>query len=149
MKHKEYELQKSVCRYLRLQYPNVLFLSDTVASVKLTTIQGVRNKAIQKEGFKTPDLIILEPKNGYAGLMIELKLESPFYKGQYVELKKNEHIEQQSMFLGRLNDRGYFSCFAWNLNMAISIIDDYFKPINADVPIIEPHTENFYKYYDR
>ena len=47
MKHPEYDLQKTVCQYLEMQYPKVLFLSDTIASVKLTKQQAVRNKAIQ------------------------------------------------------------------------------------------------------
>jgi hypothetical protein len=145
----EYRLQKAVCAYLKLQYPHVNFMSDTVASVKLTAIQGVRNKAIQKDGFKTPDLIILKHNNGYAGLFIELKIESPFYKGQYERLKKNAHIEQQSRDLMRLNIEGYFACFGWEFNQIKAIIDYYMQPVVNDVPNIEPHTEYFYEFFDK
>lgn len=89
----EYGLQKHICDYLRVQYPDVLFLSDTVASVRLTIPQQMRNKAIQKNGFACPDLIILEPKNGFNGLFIELKVQSPFKKNG--ELLKVDHLHRQ------------------------------------------------------
>ena len=94
MKHPEYKLQKAVCQYLEMQYPNVLFLSDTIASVKLTMQQAVRNKAIQKKGFKCPDLLILEPsKFGHCGLFLELKIKSPFKKNG--EVYENDHLKGQ------------------------------------------------------
>lgn len=155
MKHIEYEIQKQVCKYLELQYPRILFASDTIGNVKLTAIQGARNKAIQKTDFRTPDLLIFHPKNGYSGLLIELKKESPFYKGQYCGLKKDARIEAQSRDLTRLNLDGYFACFAWSFDMAKVVIDYYMTNINSAIsslyplPQIEPHTEYFYEFFDR
>ena len=123
MRHPEFELQKAVCNYLRLQYPKVLFLSDTVASVKLTMPQAARNKAIQKEGIKTPDLIIFQPNELYHGLFIELKIETPFKKDG--QLKSNEHLEGQSKTIVSLNELGYKATFAWSFDQAKQIIDDY------------------------
>lgn len=93
MKHQEYVLQKAICRLLDYQYPKVLYLSDTIANLKLTVPQKARNKAIQKEGFKCPDLLILEPNKFYKGLFIELKIKSPFKKNG--ELYSDEHLEGQ------------------------------------------------------
>ncbi len=121
----EYHLQKMVCEYLRLQYSDVLFLSDTVASVKLTIIQGARNKAIQKDGFKTPDLIILEPRGNYAGLFIELKVESPFKKDG--TLKKDKHLEGQLKSINDLKKKGYYASFSWGFEMTKTMIDNYMK----------------------
>lgn len=56
----EFELQKMVAQYLRIAHKNVFFLSDTVASVKLTIPQGARNKSIQCPTFSCPDLMIFE-----------------------------------------------------------------------------------------
>jgi hypothetical protein len=148
MKHPEYEIQKAVCKYLELQYKDCLFYSDTVASVKLTMGQAVRNKAIQKTGFKLPDLIILKPMNGYAGLMIELKTESPYYKGQYEELKSNDHIKAQSKDLVYLNLEGYMAAFAWSFSMAKGIIDYYMNEIKEGGEVIVPHTPRFYELFD-
>ena len=47
MKHLEFDLQKSICRYLSYQYPDVEYMSDTIANLKLTSQQASRNKSIQ------------------------------------------------------------------------------------------------------
>lgn len=145
MMHHEYELHKAVCKYLSLQYPKVLFLSDTVANVKLNGAQADRNSNIQKKGFKCPDLIIFQPQASYYGLMIELKKETPFFKGQFSKLKKNAHVEAQSKCLEELNKLGYYACFACSLEMAKAIIDHYMR---EDVPVV-PHNEYFYRYFNR
>lgn len=123
MKHEEFKLQQSVCKYLNLKYPHVLYLSDTIASVKLTEIQAYRNKTIQKDGFKCPDLIILYPTYEYHGLFIELKIKSPFKKDR--TLYKNEHLEAQQRTIDDLNKRGYFATFATGFDEAKEIIDKY------------------------
>lgn len=125
MEHKEFKLQKSICQYLDLQYKDILYLSDTIANVKLTKPQAARNKSIQKHGFKTPDLLILEPRGGYAGLFIELKVESPFKKDG--TLKKDEHLEGQLKSINDLKKKGYYASFAWTFEMAKEIIDNYLQ----------------------
>lgn len=121
----EYQLQRQVCQYLKSQYPKVLFMSDTVAAVRLTIPQQVRNKAIQKEGFKCPDLLIFESRGGYHGLFIELKVKSPFQKSG--EIYKNEHLEGQQRTIKQLNERGYHAGFITGFEEAKLIIDKYMK----------------------
>lgn len=121
----EYQLQKQICEYLRVQYPDVLFLSDTVASVRLTIPQQMRNKAIQKNGFACPDLIILEPRKGFNGLFIELKVKSPFKKNG--ELLKSDHLHRQQKTIDDLNEKGYSSMFSCGFEMTKTIIDNYLK----------------------
>lgn len=125
MQHPEYHLQKQVCKYLDLRFPFALYLSDTVASVKLTMAQAIRNKAIQKDGFKCPDLIILHPKGNYHGLFIELK-SKPIYK-RSGELLKNEHVIGQQRTIEDLNALKYFAAFAVGFDEAKKIIDNYFS----------------------
>lgn len=125
MQHPEYHLQKQVCKYLDLQFPFALYLSDTVASVKLTMAQASRNKAIQKHGFKCPDLIILHPKGNYHGLFIELK-SKPIHKLSG-ELLKNEHVLGQQRTIEALNSLNYFAAFAVGFDEAKKIIDNYFS----------------------
>jgi len=121
----EYILQCQVAQYLRIQYPNVLFLSDTVASIKLTIPQQLRNKKIQKDGFRCPDLLILEPLGGYSGLFIELKSKKIYKKNG--ELLKNEHVEAQNRTIKELLKKGYYACFAVGFNESKQIIDNYMK----------------------
>jgi hypothetical protein len=131
----EYDLQKGVCKFLNLQYPKVLFLSDSIASNKLTIPQQVRNKAIQKTGFNCPDLLILEPNDTYKGLFIELKVLTPFKKDG--ELKASDHLLGQYNTIQDLNRIGYFACFSWGLEMTINIINRYIKnEIQLKKPIV-------------
>ena len=73
MKFLEFELHASVARYISLAYKDVLFLSDTIASVRLTGQQAGRNSKIQKKGFKCPDILILETRGEFHGLFLELR----------------------------------------------------------------------------
>jgi hypothetical protein len=127
MKHEEYELQKAVASYLSLQYPDVDFLTDTIASVKLTKGQAFRNKQVQKNGFKCPDLLILHPRNGYCGLFIELKIETPFKENGTIKASKNDHLKLQNEQLIKLTSKGYFCRFSWSFDMTKKIIDEYLK----------------------
>ena len=125
MKHEEYELQKSVARYLSYQYPDVEFLSDTIASVKLTERQAGRNKLIQKQGFKSPDLLILEPRKEFCGLFIELKIDTPFKKDGTIKASSKDHLKLQHECLQKLTSKGYCAQFSWNFDMTKKIIDEY------------------------
>lgn len=125
MKHEEYELQKSIARYLSYQYPDVDFMSDTIASIKLTKTQAGRNKLIQKNGFKCPDLLILEPRKGHCGLFIELKIETPFKKDGSIKASQKDHLLLQNECLKKLSNKGYYAVFSWGFDMTKQIIDEY------------------------
>ena len=125
MKHEEYELQKSVVRYLSCVYPEIDFFSDTIASVKLTERQAGRNKLIQKNGFKMPDLIIFEPRKNFCGLFIELKIETPFKKDGTIKASSKDHLKLQYECLQKLTSKGYQAVFSWGFDMTKKIIDEY------------------------
>ena len=127
MIHHEYLLQKEVCKFLDVNYPDVMYMSDTIANVKLTLPQQARNKAIQKEGFKCPDLIIFEPKGGYSGLFLELKTKSPFKKDG--GLYKNNHLEGQHKTIISLFCKGYAAYFAWDIKQIKDVINNYMNLI--------------------
>ena len=127
MKHLEYDLQVAVCEYLSYQYPDVNYMSDTIANLKLTATQASRNKKIQKKGFKTPDLLIFEPKNNFCGLFIELKLETPFKKDGAIKASTNDHLKLQLKTIEILNKKGYSAHFSWGFDMTKEIIDNYLK----------------------
>lgn len=126
-KQPEFELQVDVCRYLSYQYPDVFFMSDTIASLKLTPAQANRNKKIQKSGFSCTDLLILEPRNGYSGLFIELKVKTPFKKNGEIKASVNNHLKNQLETIKKLNEKGYKALFSWSFDMTKDIIDNYLK----------------------
>ena len=127
MKHKEYKLQKSVCQYLRLQYPDVKFLSDAISNVKLTIPQQQRNKAIQAKGFHCPDLLILQPNKDFCGLFIELKIVTPYKLNGDIKASGKDHLKKQLTTINELNEIGYKALFAWDFDEIKEIIDTYLK----------------------
>jgi hypothetical protein len=127
MKHNEYHLQKAVCQYLNIQYPEVLYLSDTIANLKLSIPHQVRNKAIQKKGFHCPDLLILEPNKHYKGLFIELKTSTPYKLNGEIKASSKDHLLNQQNTIIKLNEKGYKSFFAWEFETIIKQIDEYLK----------------------
>ncbi|QNS40212.1 hypothetical protein H0S70_07305 [Chryseobacterium manosquense] len=98
-------------------------MSDTIASVKLTEAQATRNAAIQKRGFKTPDLIIFAPRGNYHGLFIELKVKTPYKKDG--TLLENAHLKAQEETIKNLRELGYYADFAWEFNDVVKLIDWY------------------------
>jgi hypothetical protein len=122
-KYPEYELQKQICKYINLKYPNILFSSDTIANLGLTPAQQGRNKAIQKEGFHCPDVIIFEPRGIYHGLFIELKVTTPYKKDG--TLRKKEHLENQYRTILDLRKRGYCANFATGFDEAVEQLENY------------------------
>ena len=116
---------KLICDYLKLKYPDVIFTSDASG---LRLPMGLAKKFSKlKSGRGIPDLIILEPKGGYSGLVIELKKsEEKIYKKDGKTFK-TPHLIEQAIVLDRLKKKGYASYFAIGYKMAVEIIDDYFN----------------------
>jgi hypothetical protein len=60
-----------ICKWLKTNHPKVMFNTD-MSGVKLSVGMAVKAKTLRSHnGF--PDLFIIEPRNGYNGLFIELK----------------------------------------------------------------------------
>ena len=120
----EYEEQLIISEYISINYPNVIFFTDGSAGIKLRIGQAVKLKNL-KSSRGLPDLFILESKNSYHGLIIELKRTGEkLYKKDGVTFK-TEHLQEQSEILERLEYKGYYACFALGFDAAISTINDY------------------------
>lgn len=121
---KESELHNSVCDYIRLQYPKVLFVSDS-SGIRLTIGQAIRMKKLRKCN-AWPDLFIAEPVTIYHGLFIEIKIEGTNLH------KKNgdwatEHIYEQNEVLKLLHTKGYYTNFGIGFSHIKQLIDNYLK----------------------
>mgnify|MGYP000750616251 FL=1 len=123
MAKKEEQLSKAVSKYLKIQYPDVVFTCDA-SGVRLTMGQATALKA-QRSVHKIPDMIILKPNAEYHGLILELKSEdsSPYLKDG--SLSKGQHIQEQNQTLTTLLNIGYYAVFAVGFDNAKKIIDDY------------------------
>lgn len=122
---KEKSLHKSVCDYLRLQYPKVMFNSDMAGAMKLTIGQAVQIKQLRSNrGF--PDIVIYEARNGFNGLFLELKREGEKIfrqNGNFV----SDHVAEQNDCMNELMKRGYLCYFSVGFDEAKKLIDNYLK----------------------
>lgn len=122
MKKNEEKIQLAISKYLQVQYPNVIFTSEASGGKK-TKGQAMLAKRL-RSGNGLPDLIILEARQQFHGLMLELKQDG--YKlrkkdGSFV----SEHIREQNEVLQRMRSKGYFAEFAIGFEQAKSFIDRY------------------------
>lgn len=113
-------LHLSICEFIRYQYPQVIFTSEP-SGLRLPIGQATKLKRM-RSGSKLPDLWILEPRQNYHGLFLEVKTETPKKRdGDW----KTEHIAQQAEVIDKLNNKGYKADFVWSLDQAIEVINDY------------------------
>ena len=115
---------KQVCDYLKTQYPKVIFNTDA-SGIKLTIGQAVQMKKLRScNGF--PDIMILEPRNSYHGLFVEMKKtgERIFKKDG---TPATPHIAEQLELIEKLNSRGYYAVFCVGFEHAKKTIDEYLK----------------------
>lgn len=138
VKHEE-QIQKMVCSYLKLQYPNVIFRSDTDSGRWEYSRQQLHNKVAMHSGDSWPDLFIYEPrevafKDGtkqlFYGLALELKKDGTTIivsRGERKgHLTSDPHIQKQFLMLKDLKTKGYYATFAVGFDEAQRIIDWYF-----------------------
>ena len=119
----EKTLHKAVCRYISLQYPEVMFVSEP-GGIRVTP--GIaREIAKLRSDIGLPDLYILEPSKGHHGLILELKKDIDEYRNKKGEIRGNKHIQIQNKILKKLRRRGYFAVFAGGFDEAQRIIDWY------------------------
>lgn len=120
----EYNLYRQIAYYMKLQYPHVLYRFD-MAGLNLSKAQAGQNKAIQC-GKGYPDLTVLEKRNGFGALFIEIKPEgTKLYK--HNGEPATPHIAEQLNYLLELRKRGYCIAFGVGFQNIQNIIDKYLK----------------------
>ena len=125
MNKSEESLQIAVSRYLKMQYPNINFTSES-SGMRLTMGQAVKAKKMRSSR-GLPDLMIFAVRGKYSGMFLELKKEgnSPYLKNG--ELRASQHIQEQNEVLESLRNEGYYAEFAVGLEDAINQISNYLK----------------------
>ena len=119
----EYKLHKSICNYIKMQYPFVIFTSDA-SGIRLT-IGNAKKMLALKANCKIPDLLILEPKSGFSGLILEIKKEGAKVYKKDGGLYSNPHLKAQDETLSRLTVKGYYADFVIGFDQAKYVIDSY------------------------
>jgi CRISPR/Cas system CSM-associated protein Csm4 (group 5 of RAMP superfamily) len=126
MRKREENIHNEVCRYLDLQYPNVMYITD-LSGIKLTMGQAVQSKKQRCKKFKLLDLNILQPSNGYFGLCIEIKKDVSEAFTMKGDVRNNEHIQAQNKSIRHLNGLGYNAHFGCGFDHCKQLIDNYFN----------------------
>lgn len=116
---KEQVEHSTLCNWLRLQYPKLLWWHTPNESRKtpferyLVSMMGV------KKGVS--DFIIIEKRGGFNGLVIELKAKD-------VKVFKKDmscYYPEQQEFLKRMSENNFYSCFCSGFEDAKTVIDNY------------------------
>ena len=119
----ETSLQIAVSDYIKLRYKDVVFTGES-SGVRVT-IGTARRMKRQRSNHKQPDMIILEPRDGYHGLIIELKKQGTRLKDG--SMPNDKHTNEQKVTIDLLRSKGYCSTFAVGFDEAKMIIDEYMK----------------------
>ena len=126
---KEKQLHKQICKFIKLQYPKVIFLSD-MSGLKVSIGTAIQMKALRSSR-GLPDLLLLKPNKDFYGLFIEIKTKtSDVYLKDGKTLRNNEHVKEQSEMLDRLSKLGYKAVYGIGYDNCINIIKEYLNDKN-------------------
>lgn len=116
----EYHLQCQVVQWLNFAHPSALF-TISPAGLRMSMFQGKKMKAM---GYRkgTPDLIILQARGRYYGLLAEIKDRAPVSSAQHD-------------FMDAAKAAGYKTVICYGLQDAIDKIGSYLSspPMGAAV----------------
>lgn len=124
MRSPESLLQEQVCQWLRLQHPGVLFHSDYGSGLKMTKINAILQKKMQKTR-AWPDMFIAEPRGPFCGLFLELKHLTSSEVLRDGTMGNSEHVREQRVVLEMLQEKGYQATFAIGFDQAQELINSY------------------------
>lgn len=131
MNRPEQHLQKQLSAWIRLQYPDVYFLSDHSGMYFSSWPIRIYMKASRSK-HAALDLVFLEPRGVWHGLVLELKKETPFKSTG--ELRVNEHLQAQEKTVNHLRKKNFKTEWGWEFEQCKKIITEYLKhkPYYAD-----------------
>lgn len=123
-KQGERDEQRLICKYLKLRYPKVRFRTDKDGEF-LVSKKALGDKALGSSIKGFPDLIIMEARKGYKGLVIELKRTGTKVYRQDGTLRQDKHLEEQQQWLDWFTELGCQATFSVGVDDTIKLIDKY------------------------
>lgn len=123
-KKREEGVQAALALYIKMNYPDVIFTAES-SGLKVTIGQAVKMKNQRSKG-KLPDVLILEPRGTFAGLVIELKHDDiDIGKALLSDAKRWDHLKEQHLMLERLATKGYQSAMLAGFDACKKMVDKY------------------------
>lgn len=123
MRLTEAQEYSQVCKWLKEEYPAVMFNTD-MSGMRLSMGMAMHAKRVRSHN-GMPDLFIIESRKNFSGLFIELKRtgEKLFMKDGTTPV--SDHVAEQFIVRHELMKRGYKCEFAIGLENAKKIIQEY------------------------
>jgi hypothetical protein len=121
---REEKVQLAVCKYLRDNYPDVVFWCDLASGMRLPIHIAAMNKRMRSSR-GIPDLFIAQPRGVLSGLFLEFKGPDVQVFKKDGSLRSDNHLQEQENVLIKLRDCGYKAEFACGYAQAVEIIDAY------------------------
>lgn len=126
LKQTEWSVQLQFCKWIKLQYPNLLFRSDIQSAGKLSG--QMQNIKLILDPFKSwPDVQIYHKSKTYIGLFIELKRIN---SGTFLKdgsLSSGKHVQEQAAMHNLLRSLGYKVVIAEGFEQAKEVLESYLK----------------------
>ena len=121
----EYHLQKECSKWLKVQYPDVYFISDP-DGLKLPIGQSIKLKNT-RSNHKHLDMIILEPNYFYSGMVVEFKKSPDDYLLKNGCYSNKKHIKEQRATVEHLIKRNYYCIFCHDYDEFIKEVEKHME----------------------
>lgn len=136
----EEQEQRKLCKWVKANYPNVLYTID-LGGMSLTKTQRIVHNTRCKRGH--PDMMFQEwYKDKYCGLAIEFKRTGEFVTYQRPLAKKGEfktddaHLMEQLNYIVSLKEREWLAGFVCGIDNAKKVITAYMEAGQNSLDII-------------
>jgi len=121
----EKRLHLAICKYIKLQYPSVYFLSDP-SGLKMSIGMATQLKETRSNHAQL-DIIILQPSLSYSALILEVKKDSSEVFKKDGNFRETKHVISQNESIEHLEKTGYKAVYIFSFQHAKDIIDYYLK----------------------
>jgi hypothetical protein len=122
--NRETPLQSSVTKWLKLQYPGLMFFSDFAAGLYLPPVLA-NIRSMQACDSKFLDLTILRACGGYHGLVLEIKVTTDdLFLKDGITLKSS-HVKEQYQTILKHRADGYYADFGVGFDDITNYINCY------------------------
>lgn len=125
MRHDESELQQACYRWFSLQYREyygLLFAVPNGAKVSQSQARILRSEGLTSG---VADMILLVPRHGYHGLMIEFKTAN------------GKQSDTQKRFQDAVEKQGYLYTIVRSCTAFMDLINAYIGPVESDADIMK------------
>jgi hypothetical protein len=106
----EFDIQRDI--FKRFSHLELMYATASGVKLPMGLIVKCKLCGIIKKGL--PDVVLPYARNGYHGMYLELKTET------------GTPTPEQSFFIQKLKEEGYFATVVFGFNNAVKTIEDYF-----------------------